>query len=208
MENFQLIFGIIILGLVGFVIYKNVFNFYRISNLSKDKVKFEIIRPLYKKINKGETPDTNLLMKYSVNNKTREITYQLLKEYDSIDLFPEEFNSIEKGAETNLVNWLDFPGDLEKIPDEIEHIEKISIDSGGNKLYYHTYKFKVYEPSYAAKCGWMIGIVGPYSNNSKPYEQPKVISSRFVKSKYGEITPKEEVLWAHNNLYLDSRNQQ
>ncbi|MGY3795703.1 hypothetical protein [Aquimarina sp. 433] len=123
-------------------------------------------------------------------------------------MFPKEFNTIEKGAETNLVNWLDFPGDLEKVPDEIEYIEKVNIDDSGTQLYYHTYKFKVYEPSYAAKCGWMIGTVGPYSDVSVPYEKPKVISSRFVKSKYGEVTPKEEVLWTHNNIYLKASTQQ
>lgn len=208
MENFQLIFGIIILTLVGFVIYKNAFNFYRISNLPKDKVKFDMIKPLFKKIAKGEIPEPKLLTKYAFDIKTREITYQLLKEYNRIDLFPKEFNTIEKGAETNLVNWLDFPGDLEKVPDEIEYIEKVNIDDSGTQLYYHTYKFKVYEPSYAAKFGWMIGTVGPYSDVSVPYEKPKVISSRFVKSKYGEVTPKEEVLWTHNNIYLKASTQQ
>ncbi len=201
MEKFQLIFGIVVLILVGFAFYRNIFVFLGVISVSK--FEFDSIKPLFKKIKKGQIPDDSLLLKYCSDYKTRELTFQLLKKYNKSDLFLKEFYTLEKAAKSNLSGSLDFPGDLEQSPDEIIHVKKIIIDQDDNQLMYHTFKFKVYEPHWAAKHNWMLGVVGPYFDNSKPFDLPIATHSRLSKSI--KTTPKEEVLWVHRNIYLGKK---
>jgi hypothetical protein len=115
-------------------------------------------------------------------------------------LFPDIFNTIEKGAETDLANWLEFPTELDACPDEIELEEKVIIDFDGDNLCYYVFKFRTYEPHWAAKDGWILGVAGPYFDYSKPYDFVSVFS-RFT-SKQGEISPKEEAKWVHDNIAM------
>jgi hypothetical protein len=45
----------------------------------------------------------------------------------------------------------------------------------------------------------MMGLVGPYIKNSKPYDWVNGTFSRFNKVK--ETTPQKEVEWCHKNVY-------
>ena len=64
-------------------------------------------------------------------------TYQLLSDYNKINLFPEEYNTLVKGAESNLANWLEFPTELDACPDEIEHIKRVTFDFDGQDNFVH-----------------------------------------------------------------------
>ena len=56
-------------------------------------------------------------------------------------------------------------------------------------------------PHSVAKDGWILGVVGPYTENSLPYELPEATFSR-LSSKFGEISPREETEWVHQNIFL------
>jgi hypothetical protein len=55
----------------------------------------------------------------------------------------------------------------------------INFDEEGNKVDYHVFKYRVNEPHWAAKDGWMLGVVGPYFDDSKATDWPHSTFSRL-----------------------------
>jgi hypothetical protein len=164
--------------------------------------RFERIKPLLVKFDGGQAISADEVKPFAFGLGTREATYELLKEKNSLNLFPAELLTIEKGAEANLATWLEFPTELDAIPDEMEHIKRVTIPfDKENNVYYHVFKFRTNEPHWAAKDGWMMGVVGPYFDDSKPYDFPGATFSR-LSSLVGTITPEEEAKWVHENISM------
>ncbi|WP_053990420.1 hypothetical protein [Mangrovimonas sp. TPBH4] len=199
MKTILIVLGIIGLPIVLFVIYK-YFKFQKQSSLAL-KLRFERIQPLYEKLENGIAINEEDVREYAKDNKTREMTHQLLLEYKKTELFPEEYLTIESGAESQLVNWLEFPTELDKAPDEIEHLKKVTIQFDGNNMFYHVFKYMTNAPHWAAENGWMLGVVGPYFEDSKPYDFAGATFSR-CNSLLGEIEPEDEAKWVHENIAL------
>lgn len=185
--------------IIAYVIYKN-FKFKK-QGLENHKLKFERIKPLNDKLEDGQNITKEEVLNFVEDAKTRELAYQVLSKHNKLDLFPNEYLTIELGAESNLVNWLEFPTELGKAPDAIQYIEKVTVDFDGHNIFYHVFKYKTFEPHWASKNGWMIGVVGPYFKDSKPYDFPVATFSR-CSSKIGEVKPKDEVLWVHENIAM------
>ncbi|MCT3950056.1 DUF4303 domain-containing protein [Elizabethkingia anophelis] len=144
---------------------------------------------------------------FTVKPSTRELTYQLLDEYNKTDLFPKEFYTIEKAAESNLVNWLVYPTELNAFPDELEYLQRISInsDEDDDAFHYEVFRYRINEPHWAAENGWMLGVVGPYYNESLPYDYPAATFSR-TDSTTDKVTPEDEALWVHQNIFLQDHS--
>jgi hypothetical protein len=201
MKSVFIIVGIIILAVATFVVYRLMTVKRQNSKLNAER--FDRIKPLYDKLESGQTLTTEEVLPYAKNLLTRETTFQLLNEHAKIELFPKEYNTLIKGAESNLANWLDFPTELDICPDEIEHIKRITYDFDGhnNFVHYEVFKYRVNEPHWAAKDGWILGVVGPYFDDSKPYDFPHSTFSR-VSSTVDKVTPDEEARWVHENISL------
>jgi len=199
MKIILIIIGIIITLITIFMVYR-YFTLKRESE-QNSKLKFERIKFIYNKLENGEEIEKSEIYPYAKDFKTRVTTYQLLKEHNLTNLFPKEFKTTEKFAESYLVSWLEFPTELDAVPDEIEQIKRVSIDFDGNNVYYHVFKFRVNEPHWAGKDGWMLGVVGPYFDDSKPTDYPSSTFGR-LSSKYGEITAEEEAKWVHENISM------
>lgn len=165
------------------------------------KLRFERIQPLFEKLESGNEISEADVLRYARDNKTREMTHQILAEHKKKELFPKEYLTIESGAESSLVNWLEFPTELDKAPDDIQHLKKVTIKFDGNDVFYHVFKYMTNEPHWAAENGWMLGVVGPYFDDSKPYDFPAATFSR-CSSKVGEIEPEDEAKWVHENIAL------
>ena len=194
------IIGTIVLLIIGFVVYRN----WKVNkqNLELNEKRFERIKPLADKFDSGQKPTIQDVKPYATNLGTREATYGLLKEKDALSLFPSDLLTIEKGAEANLATWLEFPTELDALPDEIEHLKKVTIPfDKENSVHYHVFKFRVNEPHWAGKDGWMLGVVGPYFDDSKPYDFPGSTFSR-LSSKLGTIEPEDEAKWVHENISM------
>jgi hypothetical protein len=158
---------------------------------------------LYDKLESGQNLTDKDVYPFAQNLLTRELTYQLLNEYNKADLFPQEYYTIVKSAENSLAKWLEFPAELDTCPDEIEHIKRVTFDFDGqnNHVHYEVFKYRVNEPHWASKNGWMLGVVGPYFDDSKPYDFAHSTFSR-VDSILGKITPEEEAKWVHENISM------
>jgi hypothetical protein len=200
MKEIFLCFGIIILVLALLAAYR--FISLQIQNRRLNKKRFERIQPLYELLQKGQTPGAAALLPYAQNLLTREMTYKLLQQYGKAELFPASYFSIEKSAESNLANWLESPTELHACPDEMVYLKRVSIefDHSDSLEHYEVFKFRINEPNPAAKHGWMLGVVGPYSDDSKPYDFPKLTFSRNSRS--DKVTPEEEVQWVYDNIAL------
>jgi hypothetical protein len=182
-----------------FVFY-SFFSFQRIRKRAKEK-SFGHVRPVYELLVKDSLVTTSDIYTYAQNPVTRELTYRLLYSFNKELLFPPEFYSIEMGAESNLINWLEFPTELNAFPDRVEYIKRVSIEEGlDNLFYYHVFQFSMDEPHFCAKHGWMIGIVGPYFEDSRPFDIPYATFSRLKKK--SEVSPEEETVWVHDNISM------
>ena len=197
---------LIIVGVIVFVIA--IFAIYRIivvkrQNSKLNDKRFMRVRKLYDKLESCQNLTDKDVYPFAQNLLTRELTFQLLSEHNKTDLFPQEYYTIVKGAETNLANWLEFPTELDTCPDEIEHIKRITFDFDGqnNYVHYEVFKYRVNEPHWVAKNGWMLGVVGPYFDDSKPYDFAGATFSR-TDSTLDKITPEEEAKWVHENISM------
>lgn len=199
MTIFLIIAGAAAVAAVIFVIYRSRKVKGQIRKLTDQR--FERIRPLYDKLENGENISADDILPFAQNVRTREATFQLLHNYNKPELFPTEYLTIVKSAESNLANWLEFPTELDTCPDELEHIKRVTIDFDGehNFVHYEVFKYRVNEPHWAAKDGWMLGVVGPYFDDSKPYDFPHATFSR-TDSTVDKVTADEEALWVHQNI--------
>jgi len=136
------------------------------------------------------------LMKIAEDPSLRCGLFKMLDAYNKNEIFPVAYLPIEKGAEGHLVNWLEFPTELGNAPDEIEIILKVTLPE--EAIDYYAFKYRSQSPSWAEQLDWMIGVAGPYQKDSKPYDTPVRVFSRF--NSIGSITPEMEVAWVHKNI--------
>ncbi|MFC0878803.1 hypothetical protein ACE01N_19565 [Saccharicrinis sp. FJH2] len=197
----KIVILIIVLSILTFLIYR--FIKVRIQNRKINQQRFDRIKPIYDRLENGEKLTEQDVYEYAKNIQTREMTYRLLHEHNMIEIFPQEYISIIKAAESNLANWLEFPTELDACPDEIEHIKRVTFDFDGqnNFVHYEVFKYRVNEPHWAAKDDWILGVVGPYFDDSKPYDHPGATFSR-VSSRLETITPDEEAKWVHEHISM------
>ncbi|GGB81619.1 hypothetical protein [Dyadobacter sediminis] len=193
------IIGLIILAIVIFAVYRLVTVRRQNSKLNAER--FNRIKDLYEKLESGQELIDNDVFPFAKNILTRQTTFELLADHNKTYLFPKEYNTLIKGAESNLANWLEFPTELDACPDEIQHIKRVTFDFDGqnNFVHYEVFKYRVNEPHWAAKEGWILGVVGPYFDDSKPFDFPQATFSR-VSSTLDKVTPDEEAKWVHKNI--------
>jgi hypothetical protein len=194
-----IIIGLIVLAIAVFGVYRIVYikRQYKRHNIER----FDRVKELHNKLESGQKITENDVLPFAKNILTRQTAFKLLADHNKTNLFPKEYNNLISGAESNLANWLEFPTELDACPDEIEHIKRVTIDFDGqnNFVHYEVFKCKVNEPHWAAKDGWFLGVVGPYFDDSKPYDFPHSTFSR-ISSTLDKVTPEEEAKWVHDNI--------
>jgi len=199
MNSFLPILGLIILAVIIIGAYRMIMI--KRQHRKLNDLRFDRVKPLYDQLNTGAELTKEEVKPFAENLLARETTYQLLSEHQKLSLFPRELITIEKAAESNLANWLEFPTELDACPDEIEHIKRVGIDFDGKShmVFYEVFKYKTHEPHWAAKDGWILGVVGPYFEDSKPYDFPQATFSR-VSSTLENTSPDEEAKWVHEHI--------
>jgi hypothetical protein len=111
------------------------------------------------------------------SNEMRNWFYNALDNMNRLELFPEEYVSQEKFAESNMVDWLCYPTELGREPDEIE-LMNIFEDS---KYEFYLFRFRSDSEGWKEK-GWMAGLAGPF----KAEEIPTINSSGYTFSRFDE----------------------
>lgn len=191
----------IVVSVLVFVLFAVVIliarDYYVSRKLKKLVVeKYSVVRPLIRKFQAKEKVTPDEIRRMSKNPSLRYAIFKILEVHNKADLFPDEYYTCEKGAESFLVNWLEFPTELGFAPDQIEFETKISLTEE-EAFHYYVFKFKVDKPHWPTK-DWMIGVCGPYEEKSLPYDMPARTFSRF--NVVGSVTFESEVSWVHNNV--------
>lgn len=120
--------------------------------------------------------------------------YQALTEFGKVGDFPERYRTQKAFAESDMVHWLVYPTELGRVPDEIELMKVVPVDTGlKDGIYdYYLFRFRTKEPHWAAKDGWIAGISGPYLRKDQPTTQ--ALGDTFSTfTKWGDKTPDEHV---------------
>jgi hypothetical protein len=160
-------------------------------------IKFNILKVLTQKLSMQTTVSEEEVIALAGLPSVRLILYDILVAHERQDLFPTEFYTEEKGAESYLVNWLEFPTELGRTADEVFLLKNVTLNDPV-RLHYYVFKFRSSTPRWANKLGWMLGVCGPYDDHSLPFDIPKKTFSRF--NPMDLITPEAEVKWVHEKI--------
>jgi hypothetical protein len=190
-----------LVGAVGTVTYQFLKLRSRIKSFEARK--WVRVSPLLDALNSGRGINEDDVAPFARDLATRWTVIEILRDFDLLELFPKELYRFEDIGAGRLAQWLEFPTSLDALPDEIELVERVTLDPDdeGNKTYYHVYRYRIGEPHPAAANGWTLGVVGPYFEESEPHEHPFATFSR-KSSRFGETTPNEEARWVHENIFL------
>jgi hypothetical protein len=93
-----------------------------------------------------------------------------------------------------MVNWLVYPTELNRVPDEIELMKVVPVDTGlpGGIYDYYLFRFRTKEPHWAAKNGWIAGVSGPFLRGDEPTTD--ALGDTFSSfAKWDSKTPDEHV---------------
>jgi hypothetical protein len=144
-------------------------------------------------LRKGRGVSDSDLHEIAASAETRNWFYERLLNLGRLELFPAAFKTQDAFAESEMVNWLIFPTELGRAPDEIELMKVISIDTPDDgPLDYYVFRFRTFEPHWAAKAGWTAGLAGPFLRKETP--TPKSYGETFSKFEPWESkTPDEHV---------------
>lgn len=197
----EIVVGII--GLLGLCLILYVaYRYFKVrrENNKMNELRNERIKPLFQKLEGGIYVSPDEVYPYAANILSREDTFTLLQHFKQEGLFPAEFNTIVKAAESRLANWLEFPTELGKCPDEIEFVKQVTILFNNNedeKIYYQVFRFKTHAPHWAANDGWIMGVTGPYFDDMPAYGCAMAFSRFVVEEK---TSPEQEAQWMHDNI--------
>ena len=158
-------------------------------------LKYHLLGPLIHDLTTGGEITIEKVTALAEHPSLRHAVFKVLEAYNKADLFPAEYFNHEKGAESFLVTWLEFPTELGATPDEIEFMKKVSVDNDTSDYYVFKYRSTV---AHWSEYNWMIGVCGPYHTGSMPFDVPLRIFSRF--NSVGSISPEQEVQWVHEHI--------
>ena len=159
----------IILSVFGFfvlLIILALLNAFRASYACRRKLE-KMIEPAVKAVKNDDDNAKNLVMKFAAFPATRNFLYDKLKEMEKTDIFPADFHTEEKVAESDLAKWLMHGNELAAAPTEIELVRKLPVNQEDKNGSIYLFKFRIDPPHWAADKGWMAGVSGPFWDNEE-----------------------------------------
>lgn len=191
----------ILIGALAFIFLSEALLLYRDYYIRRKfkrlaETKFKKIEPLWLRVVANEPIDEAEVLVVAQDPSLRCGLFKMLDVYNKSELFPLRYLTLEKGAEGHLVNWLEFPTELGRAPDEIEFIRKVTM--AYEAIDYYVFRYRSQLPLWAKQLDWMIGVSGPYGENSEPYDIPVRVFSRFNPA--GSVSPETEVAWVHKHI--------
>jgi hypothetical protein len=158
------------------------------------------VEPVTQALVNGESPSSTLLLRFAEDRETRKVLFDTLESFDKTALFPEKFRTWELMAEADLVAWLCHPNELGTPPSDIELVTRVSEpDAPSDTSVYFVFRFRTCEPHWAAKDGWLTGVVGPCDTTAPAAPYAAGTFSRF--EPIDSRTAAEHVAVAHAALH-------
>ncbi|MGD8456805.1 MAG: hypothetical protein PVF83_10495 [Anaerolineales bacterium] len=118
----------------------------------------------------GEMVDDSELLILGSTAETRNLLYEKLDLLGQLERYPQEFYTKQAFAESDMVNWLSYPTEFGQVPDQIELMKVVTIDTETDDgiIEYFLFRFRTLPPHWAAEDGWMAGVSGPYMQTDLP----------------------------------------
>jgi hypothetical protein len=119
--------------------------------------------------------------------------YDLLKHFEKLDLFPEQYKDQKSQGEGQLAYWMMHPNELQDPPVEIELIETCPRDIGDRQAAFLVFRYRMAHGHWAGQ-DWILGLSGPFFANDIPYSPVAGAFSRCG-DRFGEVRPDALVDW-------------
>jgi hypothetical protein len=188
--------GVVAALAIGFVVWRLIATFQ--ATKRRDRMIFSKVAPLIEQVESGKEPDRAEIARLAEQASTRRALYAALEGLGREDLFPEQYMTKQAAAESDLTYWLLHPNELDSVPDGLELMTTVNREHEGRRLEYLVFRYRMLEPHWAAADGWMVGISGPYLEDSPLYNWAPGTFSTF--EKYDSKTPDEHVDWLHETM--------
>jgi hypothetical protein len=103
-----------------------------------------------------------------------------LETLERSDLFPNEFLNQPSLAEAAMVDWLLFPTELGRAPDEIRQLESVPLETDDGLADLYVFAFRTHPPHWLSDKDWVVGVAGPFLVSDQPtFEGLGATFSRF-----------------------------
>lgn len=103
------------------------------------------------------------LLEVAADSESRNIFFDILMKIGKPDLYPKKYLNQRSFAESNMVDWLIFPTELGRVPDEIELMNIIEDDDEE----FYLFRFRCNDANWQEE-GWMAGVSGSFIKKEKP----------------------------------------
>ncbi len=136
------------------------------SQLSDNKLRMFAALSLVKL---GREIDSESCERIAADSECRKWFYDNLVELDKASMFPEKYRTQEAFAESDMINWLLFPTELGRLPDSIELMRIVEVDSRSEDgvVEFYLFRFKSEHEDWKEN-GWMAGVSGYFPKKEKP----------------------------------------
>ncbi len=113
------------------------------------------------------------------DDESRSLLFAHLQHLNRLDLFPEKFRAQEPLARSIMVQWLIYPTELGRAPDQIELMTVLPASDPARGDYY-IYRFRA-DDAGPDKEGWRAGIAGPFKSGEPTVQDGGDTFSAFEK---------------------------
>ena len=199
MSMVVLIICLLLMAIPGILLLRDYYVNINLQRLALRK--YQAMKSLIDKLASNDPITGPEVLLIAQSPSLRITLFRMLEAQGLVGQFPNEFFSEEKGAESHMVSWLEFPTELGQAPSEIVLMKIVPIELQ-LQVHYYAFKFRTSAPRWAKKLNWMIGVCGPYDENTQPFDSPSRVFSRF--NQVGITKPEAEVNWVHENINPES----
>ncbi len=84
-------------------------------------------------LKRGMDVDPQHIDRVAASSEMRNLLYESLQRIGKQALFPEKYRTQAAFAECDMVQWLTFPTELGRVPDEIELMKVVPVDTGAHR---------------------------------------------------------------------------
>ena len=160
----------------------------------RDERLLNLLDPIGEKFDAGEEVTAHEVYALAERPELRYMLFTGLREMGHGDLLPHDFDDPVCQAEASLAYWMMHPNELQDPPASIEHVAALTRPAGSREAAFHVFRYRMAEGHWAAKDGWLLGVVGPMDDTVEPYTALPSAFSR-CSDKHGEVSPDELVDW-------------
>jgi hypothetical protein len=184
--------GVLLFALLAFIWWR--YTSVARGARQRDEKLLQFLDPIEEKLRKKHPVSAEVVQSLARQPQFRPMLYAMLKHFERLDLFPQQYLDKQSQAEATLAYWLMHPNEFRDAPEAMELAEKVSREPGSEMADFFVFRFRMAPGHWAADEGWQLGVAGPLIESDVPYSG---VTSAFARGgdKEGEVQPAELVDW-------------